>query len=234
MLKNFFDFGKTKNVTTPEEILFFEFLKKNYGISAVETHFCKGKIQNSLHLWIDIEKSKTLFLSKILSDFDLQATNFCINFDILNKELNDFADSIIDKYISIFDVKKIASTKTTIDINGCIIPKTALYIYDFKYYLKSYIYGHAINDIKKTISEKYKIEKKNILVFCKPSIIIIAENDNIYCFLEKNIEELKDHSYIELKKYDMYNIISKNSVDIKILLKTQISSSVLNNYYMKQ
>lgn len=230
MLKNFFDFGKTKIISTPEEILFFEFLEKHYGITAVETHFCKGKIQNSLNIWIDTEKH---CFTEILNKVDLRTGN-CLNYDISNTELNDFAEAVINKYISIFDAENVDSAKMTTDINGNQIPKTALYIYDFNYYLKSYAYGHAITDIKKTISEKYKIEKKNILVFSKPSITIIAEDDNVYYFLKKDIDELKRHSYIELKKHDIYNIISKNSVDIEILLKTQISSSVLNDYYMKQ
>ena len=233
MLKNFFDFGKTKIVPTPDEILFFGFLEKNYGISAVETHFCKGKIQNSLHIWIDAEKTNKLSSNGILNSVDLRNGNFSLNCDPSNNELNDFAEEVINKYFSFFSIKDIAFTKTTTDINGNQIPKTALYIYDFNYYFKSYVYGHAINNIKKVISKKYKLEKKNILVFNEPLIKIIAENNESYVFLEKNIDDLKKHAFIELKKYDIHNSILENCVEIKILLKSQISSSVLNNYYMK-
>lgn len=233
MLKNFFDFGKTKIVPTPDEILFFGFLEKNYGISAVETHFCKGKIQNSLHIWIDAEKTNKLSLNGILNSVDLRNGNFSLNCDPSNNELNDFAEEVINKYFSVFSIKDIAFTKTTTDINGDQIPKTALYVYDFAYFYKSYVYGHAINNIKKVISKKYKLEKKNILVFNEPLIKIIAENNESYVFLEKNIDDLKKHAFIELKKYDIHNSILENCVEIKILLKSQINSSVLNNYYMK-
>ena len=162
MLKNFFDFGKTKIVPTPDEILFFEFLEKNYGISAVETHFCKGKIQNSLHIWIDAEKTNKLSSNGILNSVDLRNGSFSLNCDPSNNELNDFAEEVINKYFSFFSIKDIAFTKTTTDINGNQIPKTALYIYDFNYYFKSYVYGHAINNIKKVISKKYKLSSWSI------------------------------------------------------------------------
>ncbi len=224
MLYSLFDFGKSNTIIhTDAEKNFITNIADKFKLSVIDTCFDVGKLDCDLRVWIDFHKNKNHLCTALYKVIKNNSLGPSLNTKgKFRKSFIKLAENIIDEYLKAFGY------------NRCELPEIVIYIYDFKDENLGYAYGHAIPEIKKVVSEKYDINADDIFVFYEPAVTILIDSNEKYKSIKSQKDQLIQDCYNELKKFDPFDFVAMDNINLKVYLKSKLDKQKLNIYYMRR
>ena len=223
MLKSYFDISdKNAPIYDEREEVFKKKAFDLFGIKVIQSHYQTGNIredvnkrQNYLTVWCDFSSSKI-----IKKDIDVVVDGEGMPFFAYENIVNEaaVAGAVMVEYLAAFSINSCLNEEFSVDIN------------DFVQHLRSYAYGHSVLGIRKFMSEKYHMDlswSQKVFVPHAPYVLIIAYTEEEYRNLCEQYSNILEDCYRELKKHDSYDIITKEAVDVRVCLKSELDKQWL-------
>jgi hypothetical protein len=217
MFNDFLKTGKIIHNSLEDE--FINHMKTKYSLDVVATDFFVGKIQCRLDMLINLngrnnEITALLYDAVIKNDLG-PSLNKSKRY---SRDVVQTAEIIIDEYLSVYHYKREE------------LSEILIHIYDFKHYVKGYIYGNSLIKIREIISPKYLVKQHDIYVHYEPAVTILFNDEKTYRNALKRKEELVHDCYSILKEIDFFGILKENEAEVKLFLKSDLDDRTLNKY----
>lgn len=224
MLYSLFDFGKSNTIThTDAEKIFITNIADKFKLSVIDTCFNIGKLQCRLNIWIDFHKDKNHLCTALYKVIKNNSLGSSLNTKgKFRKSFIKLAENIIDEYLNAFGYDR------------CELSEIMIHIYDFQDSNLEIAYGHAIPQIQKVISKKYDIKADDIFVFYEPAVTILIDSNEKYKSIKSQKDQLIQDCYNELKKFDPFDFVAMDNINLKVYLKSKLDKQKLNDYYMRR
>lgn len=223
MLKNRSDFYvKSAPIYDNREEVFKKRVFDLFGIKVIQSYYQTGNIrtdfnkrQNYLTVWCDFSSSEI-----IKKDIDVVVDRKGMPFFAYENIVNEaaVAGAVMVEYLAAFSMDN--SLNALFEVRIC----------DFVQHLLSYAYGHSVLEIRKFMSEKYHMDlswSQKVFVPHAPHVLIIAYTEEEYRNLCKQYPNILKDCYRELKKHDSHDIITKEAVDVRVCLKSELDKQWL-------
>ena len=223
MLKNRSDFYvKSAPIYDNREEVFKKRVFDLFGIKVIQSYYQTGNIrtdfnkrQNYLTVWCDFSSSEI-----IKKDIDVVVDRKGMPFFAYENIVNEaaVAGAVMVEYLAAFSMDN--SLNALFEVRIC----------DFVQHLLSYAYGHSVLGIRKFMSEKYHMDlswSQKVFVPHAPYVLIIAYTEEEYRNLCEQYSNILEDCYRELKKHDSYDIITKEAVDVRVCLKSELDKQWL-------
>ena len=223
MLKSYFDISdKNAPIYDDREEVFKQKVFDLFGIKVIQSHYQTGNIrtdfdkrQNYLTVWCDFSSSEI-----IKKDIDVVVDEKGMPFLAYENIVNEAAAAggVMVEYLAAFSMDN--SLNALFEVRIC----------DFVQHLLNYAYGHSVLEIRRFMSEKYHMDlswSQKVFVPHAPYVLIIAYTEEEYRNLCKQYPKILKDCYRELKKHDSYGVVTKEAVDVRVRLKSELDKQWL-------
>ena len=98
--------------------------------------------------------------------------------------------------------------------------------------IREAIYGHSIAKIKKRLNPKYVKYHVSFLVYYEPVITVLIRRPAFYDIVAHSpiAQEIRRQCYKIAKKYDKFDLLTLENLQLKFVDESQLSTEMKNNY----
>ena len=218
MLKSILDFAeKNKSFYSEHEEKFKKFFRKEFNIDVIETSYTKGE-QNNIILWCDFSCIKERQEIELYYFVKTNGRGICLNVEPYCYDFEPIIRKILDFFLNHMGVEMTANETTNI------------YIYEFKAFVTKYALGHSIVNIRNKLKSEFDLS--NIFICDRALVKIVCKDLRQKQFCLERKKDIVDIFFNFMKRFDIYNILQLDDINIKILSRDEMTHQEFNTRYM--
>lgn len=221
-------FNKGKIVNIDNEKDFVEAVYKKYSIKIITVEYGFVNDKNTTHanirIYADLSDDSSEFVKTLRDGIrKYEVVGYAINMsEMYDDVIVAFAEDVINIFMDTFGY----------DRNECVT--ASLYAHDFYRSVLMRLYGVSIDRIRRKIYTVFGVTHERLKVFTfyqtDISIVIVADDDNVYNKLIGNRNRIEKICRKIMMKYDKFNVLDNSPINYNIRLGSTLTKQERNMY----